>query len=148
MTDNTVSLLPCPFCGCEFSEPDTQNYKWSYVTCPQCDADGPLSNSHAEGLRLWNIRTTPQPPSAGEWMPIETAPMDGTEILGFRSDAGRFLVRWTCLSDFEMESENHKYSVEDWEAYDWFYADFVAGGRLDPSEYPTHWMPLPGAQKP
>jgi Protein of unknown function (DUF551) len=30
---------------------------------------------------------------------------------------------------------------EDAEAQDWFYADFIAGGRMDSA--PTHWMPIP-----
>lgn len=77
------------------------------------------------------------------WLPIECAPRDGTELLGWREDAGALLIRWTCPEDFCTDDELAGLSVEDQEQYDWFYADFVSGGRLDDIEQPTHWMPLP-----
>jgi hypothetical protein len=73
---------------------------------------------------------------------IETAPRDGTEILMWREDAGWFLARWIAPCDFlhERELEN----MNDTENPDWFYADFICGGRWDGGE-PTHWSPLPDA---
>lgn len=76
------------------------------------------------------------------WQLIETAPKDGTEILAHREDAGVFMIRYTSPVEFLTESECEKMG-EDSEASDWFYSDFVAGGRLEGSEIPTHWMPLP-----
>ena len=64
-----------------------------------------------------------------EWRPIETAPMDGTEVLifeagqsfGYDYAIGRFLPRWD--------------------------GDAIGGwsNRNSASEYnrPSHWMPLP-----
>jgi hypothetical protein len=43
------------------------------------------------------------------------------------------------LTEAELERE----ACEDDEESDWFYADFVQGGRLTPDGLPTHWMPLP-----
>ncbi len=79
------------------------------------------------------------------WLPIETAPKDGTEILGWREYAGCMLIRYTCMREFmsEREIESTDLDEETIESEDWFYADFVAGGRLEGSETPTHWMPLP-----
>jgi hypothetical protein len=73
---------------------------------------------------------------------IETAPRDGTEILLWREDAGWFLARWIAPCDFlhERELEN----MNDTENPDWFYADFICGGRWDGGA-PTHWMSLPDA---
>lgn len=73
---------------------------------------------------------------------IESAPKDGTEILIWREDSGWLLSRWIAPCDFlhERELENMKDADEP----DWFYSDFVCGGRLDGGD-PTHWMPLPDA---
>jgi len=85
-----------------------------------------------------------------KWKPIKTAPRDGSEILGWREDCGILLVRWTAPIDFMTTSELEAEASEDdeWmETYDWFYADFVSGGRLDGDEAPTHWHPLPAPPK-
>ena len=82
----------------------------------------------------------------GAWLPIATAPRDGTEVLGWREDAGCMLMHWTAPIHF-MTTDELEATVtgeDDWqEQEDWFYADFREGGRLDGSEAPTHWMPLP-----
>lgn len=80
------------------------------------------------------------------WQPIETAPKDGTEILGWREGCGVLLIRWTCPIDFLTDTECEKMG-DSAEQLDWFYADFVAGDRLEGSQAPTHWMPLPAAIK-
>ena len=77
------------------------------------------------------------------WRPIETAPKDGTEILGWREDAGTLVIRWTSANEFLTESELEGMSEEDEFKEDWFYADFVCGGRLEGSEAPTLWTHLP-----
>jgi len=84
-----------------------------------------------------------------EWQDISTAPRDGTEILGWRRDCGILLIRWTCCYDFmaDNELENSGLDDETLSAEDWFYADFIEGGRLEGSELPTHWQPLPEPPK-
>lgn len=85
-----------------------------------------------------------------KWLPIETAPKDGTEILAY-SEPGCtnvMLVRHIAMVDFLTEAEIEKFaddgaSLEMLEEPDWFAADFVVGDRLSPDCYPTHWMPLP-----
>lgn len=76
------------------------------------------------------------------WQPIETAPKDGTEILGRRKGCGVLLVRWDAPENFLTEDECKELG-ETAEAYDWMCADFVQGGRLEGDEIPTRWMPLP-----
>ena len=80
------------------------------------------------------------------WQPIETAPKDGTEILAWRVDYGVLVVRWTSAAAFMTTSEIEAECRDgaDWvDIEDWFCADFIAGCRLEGSEAPTHWMPLP-----
>ena len=85
-----------------------------------------------------------------EWQPIETAPMDTTEILACNPSAGTttMLVRFCDLSFFltgsQLYEQKRNGATED-DLYepDWFYADFIEGGRLSSDCYPTLWMPLP-----
>ena len=80
------------------------------------------------------------------WQPIETAPRDGSEVLVWRADCGILLARWTAPIDFMTTTELEAASDgnDDWmEEPDWFCADFVSGSRLDGTEAPTHWRPLP-----
>lgn len=81
-------------------------------------------------------------PASG-WRPIAEAPRDGTEMWGYREDCGTFLMRWTCAADFLTEKELKGWNEEDAQCYAWFYADFIHGGRLEGSEAPAHFMPLP-----
>ena len=81
----------------------------------------------------------------GEWQPIDTAPKDGTEILAWRHDCGILLVKWSCAAEWltEIDIEEQEWTSDAAEAEDWFVADFYVGSRLEGSEVPTHWMPLP-----
>ena len=79
------------------------------------------------------------------WQPIETAPKDGTELIGWREDCGQLLIRWTSCSELMTDAEIEKSGIDEEILFveDWFYADIVRSGRLEGSEIPTHWMPLP-----
>lgn len=74
-----------------------------------------------------------------EWQPIETAPRDGTEILGFRPDQGVFIFRWAETSDFDSTDPGEEWS-EDWWHDLW--------GWMEGDLQPTHWMPLPPPPSP
>jgi len=77
------------------------------------------------------------------WQPIETAPMDGTEILAWRSDCGQFIASYTSPSAFPMtQAEIDEMDEEALFAEDWF-TQWPQALRLEGSETPTHWMPLP-----
>ncbi len=58
-----------------------------------------------------------------DWQPIETAPKDGTQILGF-ADGRMAVVQW-------------------WEDFR-YWSLVVCGAYADDGEWwPTHWQPLP-----
>jgi hypothetical protein len=77
------------------------------------------------------------------WQPIETAPRDGAEILGWREDCGTLLIRWTSPAEFLTQAELDNFEGSDAQQEDWFCADFVHGSRLEREEVPTHWRSIP-----
>lgn len=78
-----------------------------------------------------------------QWKPIESAPKDGTEILGWRDDCGVFVVRYCSAEDFLSQREMENWSDDLRQSLDWFCADFAHGERLEGDLIPTHWKPLP-----
>lgn len=62
------------------------------------------------------------------WQPMETAPKDGTEIIGFRD--GAMVLIWYCGPAHSAGK------------FEWSYSDAPAYFE------PTHWMPLPSPPAP
>lgn len=71
----------------------------------------------------------PSPPEGmvGGWLPIETAPKNGTEILGYTEEVGALVLYWDSMTG-EMDHWSDGMSVSFWK--------------------PTHWMHLPAAPGP
>ena len=63
-----------------------------------------------------------------EWLPIETAPKDGTSILAYTGDGYTYPLVCACAFDDGL------WWPDTWESPD------------DPL-HPTHWMPLPPPPK-
>jgi hypothetical protein len=85
----------------------------------------------------------PSAPCSASWLPIETAPKDGTDIIiGFDS-ASVWIVHvawWLELEDWMRDDP--QWSEEDvgW----WSYTNHsVTQEKLEDHRTPTHWMPLP-----
>ena len=97
---------------------------------PDCDEPGCLALAEAAIAAM--ISAAPAAPNG--WQPIETAPKDGTEFLGFGGGVegvqGIQVVRWCervgCW-------ETPEASLEDWD------------NQAEGYSRPTHWMPLPDA---
>ena len=47
---------PCPFCGSRKVTCEKSGQEWT-VMCHACWADGPLTRTRAEAIRMWNIPT-------------------------------------------------------------------------------------------
>jgi Lar family restriction alleviation protein len=114
MPDTTPNLLPCPFCGSADVSFDGESYH-SFVVCGNCEAKGPAFSCEETGIMdkaivAWNQR--------GAWQPIETAPRDGTGIIGLFPYNPRRKIVW-----------------------------FTGGRWTDDGSHalidPTHWQPLP-----
>lgn len=78
-----------------------------------------------------------------QWKPIASAPKDGTEILAWRSDCGQFIASYTSADAFPMtQDELDAWDEETLFAKDWF-TQWPDATRLEGSEVPTLWQPLP-----
>jgi len=78
-----------------------------------------------------------------EWLPIETAPKE-TEVLGWREDCGAMLMMHTSYDRFATDRECDEIDEGTLFLKDWFGSGIPWGMvRLEGSEIPTHWMPLP-----
>lgn len=116
-----VRLLPCPFCGEATLESALTGIatlsggRKVAVFCHSCFSEGPTAELIEDAKAKWNDRTP------HIWMPISTAPKDGTRIIGFA----------------DGEYATVQFSFGYWNLC-------VAGTLATDSEWwPTHWMPLP-----
>jgi len=77
-----------------------------------------------------------------EWLPTYIAPLR-TEVLLWREDCGQFIGSFTQASSFPMtQDEIDALDDEAMESWDWF-SQWPDARRLDGSEAPTFWRPLP-----
>lgn len=97
--------------------------------CEPLDVNGPFKDDYLSAADA--ILSLLRPAAGGGWMPIETAPKDGSLIL--------------C---FYPERHGHdRYSLRYWSRGDWPSSSRTEGWcdqyrQLRPTD-PTHWMPLP-----
>lgn len=138
----------------ETTTTDPDDYRDLAMTAlPLTDIHGPIAGTLAD----YGAAPSPAPaaPSAARgWLPIETAPKDGTDILlyapageweGRPTDARTTVGHWTTeeecrrqIGDCGGECRCPEYDHDDpyWLSWD--------GGFL-PELPPTHWQPLPAA---
>lgn len=74
-----------------------------------------------------------------QWQPIETAPKDGTEV-----------ILWFPFKDIAINGHYGEVSEGDWETGNRTWMEWLVADELwfqeDPSQAPTHWMPLPSTE--
>lgn len=100
---NIEALLPCPFCGSDdvyIDEPylNEMAYFVGHICCNVCEASVSniyLSNSSNEAkessIAVWNRRAAI---NTMKWIPIETAPKDGTRILCIEECGTKYVLFW------------------------------------------------------
>lgn len=81
------------------------------------------------------------------WQPIETAPMDGTDVLVLFNIASVWVAHIAFYRGEAEWQESGQYCwdapLEDWLGW-WSYTrGSVSQEKLDEYRTPTHWMPLP-----
>ena len=95
-----------------------------------------------------NLKRIAELEAKHQWQPIETAPKNLTEILGYRCDAGVFVMVYgspeDMMTDLEIDQILKEEPDADWlDIEDWFCYMQDGSIRLAGDEAPTHWMPLP-----
>jgi hypothetical protein len=106
-------LLPCPFCGGDVAQLDTNQFHCVNAECVL--AGFPICSTVGHARRLWNRR------AAQGWQDISTAPKDGEPFIYQDSDEAVSTCSW--------QSDDCGYSWWD-----------IAGDQI---AYPVRWMPLP-----
>lgn len=99
--------------------------------------DGPASVGRLEAYDKAIAAARTASPEPSTWLPIESAPKDGTEVLLMvERRAG---IRWQMLVGHYMPGG---FCIEDHPAIDegWY---FWSGSMFDRASKPTHWQPLP-----
>lgn len=77
------------------------------------------------------------------WMPIETAPKDGTEIMLARGDRVT-LGSWMKPDELPRLIYRDGFAPEEeWDEFESYWAS--SDGGFTEEEPPTHWMPRPTA---
>lgn len=78
------------------------------------------------------------------WKTMESAPMH-VDILGYREDAGVFMMCWTSPSEFLSDCQIEQLNItEEDQFYEcWWHYGPNEGGMLERDLAPTHWMELP-----
>ena len=97
------------------------------------EADAMADQLDEEGYSQSTVRALYTAP---EWQPIETAPKDGTQVLGYGEAAGEIHGPSGICG---IEVMNYCGTTGDFAGFDWG----IAGDAYANWFRPTHWMPLP-----
>jgi len=143
----TATLLPCPFCGSEADHAALDKGPYKYVVrCLDCAARVQTVGDKDDAFRYWNTRT-PQCDvrTATDWKPIETAPLDGSEIL-ILTAIGATQARF-APGGWSDHHEGREYYGPVWVCCDDKWQIEIEDCGKDGMHHgmATHWMPLPAA---
>lgn len=94
--------------------------------------------------RMWEMEAKAAVNAMQQWQPIETAPKDGTKILGWNQQLGQ---RETFMDKYTDGSPGYKKHKESGGPIDigWYWFDPIHNWAS--TWKPTHWMPLPEPPK-
>lgn len=104
MTQGEARILPCPFCGGEaehFICEERDNYGGQVIGCKTCLASTRVFFGECEGLfPAWNTRTPAIADGVGvEWQTIDTAPKDGTALIGMDDNGEVDSIHWGVIDE-------------------------------------------------
>ena len=124
---HNAPAYPADVCDCG-AEPIDEHNVWARDQWDKAYSIGNSGQARREaGRRMRKLLSDLHRQCATVWQPIETAPMDGTEVILFYPHVANGFV---TAGYFIAATDNFN---SHW------YADQVNGGASPP----THWMPLP-----
>lgn len=134
--DEPMTLEPCPFCGPGQSQVDLWfddvAKRWR-VGCGRCGCStgiSPRDKTQAPAIEAWNRRhRSASSPQETGWRTIDSAPKDGTYIIGGRAEKRSKMMWWETQS-----GGGGRWLIDD--------------GDFSPAKpQPTHWQPVPEFMK-
>jgi len=161
--NSELQLKDCPFCGCSAtmgtfdSEDDGleegvqegtfHNPHCKEETCVLGQGHHQCYDSEAEAIKAWNTRAKPPTDMVEKWQSIETAPKDGTWILGINNRGNQAVIIWSEDAPHWAQRSREKGEYRGGWIHpftDSVQSTFWNGGC---GSVPTHWMPLPACPK-
>lgn len=138
-----VALLACPFCGGEAAHHDIGNAhtkkRATEIWCTHCffkKKVGAIRESlewtRSHAIAAWNTRAATVPQEV--WLPIESAPKDGTAVLGY----------WGSSLGAHRYVTGRNYGITAFcqTTGEWYDAS-ESDNEDDVWGKPDHWQPLP-----
>jgi len=116
--DMDEKLKPCPFCGDDYASqvfngttPKVIDFSDQYVssfwvTCNNCDTEGPVGNTEIEAIRKWNCRPMENTLKKGINMPVYKVPVNW-EVYGVMD------IMATTLQEAVDKAEDYPYPTTD-----------------------------------
>jgi hypothetical protein len=91
-------------------------------------------------------QNAPEAGGLGAWLPIETAPRDGTEVLVLQDYAGVAMVRPAWYGSRKGSEDTMQHlgwdSLEERGGWWSYTSNGVDQEKLEESQLPTHWYPM------
>ena len=126
-----------------------------FISCPRCGEDVETKNTDAE-YTLRAALSSPDHADAGKlvegdgWLPIESAPMDGTWFLAYRPEPDGGTWDRLCIVCWSAEEDDFVWPDDTFDIYRDDLSDMDDRGFLKFDTYSscgsfTHWRPLPSA---
>ena len=127
------TLLDCPFCGNQAKLVPECLGHWE-ITCTNCACVSQSEDSKEKAITAWNTRSP-------TWMPIESAPKDGTIVI-LKAGDWYFEAYWDFIDSDTGPmwlAQNEGVHPPSWHDG----ACWSNNADEEQSELPTHWLPLP-----
>jgi Lar family restriction alleviation protein len=113
-----MELKACPYCGENLTGKGTTSSGRMYISCINCESEGPVGDDEQEMIEAWNTRVDP-------WISVETLPDMPDNNMPEWSDR-QLIIRFSGMGYRAI----------------WIHDLHWLMQSHDPNK-PTHWMEIP-----